>query len=114
MIYLEARTVVSLPFVDRENEVDIMELRLKGYGTIEITRATLVEGSDILIEAADGFAKIAETTEYRIAEVYLVENDFGWDLVAWLDVPDDAWFEERTIITEVENLADIYKLNAFL
>ena len=91
-----------------------MELRLKGYGTIEITKATLVDGGDILIEAADGFEKIAETTDYEITEVFLVENDFGWDLVAWTDVPDDDWFTPDTIIAEIENHEDIYRLNAFL
>lgn len=91
-----------------------MELRLKNYGTIEITNATLVEGGDIMIEAADRFEGLAKTTDYEIAEVFLVENDFGWDLVAWLNIPDDDWFTPETIITEIENHEDIYKLNAFL
>lgn len=91
-----------------------MELRLKEFGTIEITNATLVDGGDILIEAADNFSEIAKTTEYEIIEVFLVENDFGWNLVAWLNVPDDDWFTQKTIITEIENQEDIYKLNAFL
>ena len=91
-----------------------MELRLKEFGTIEITNATLVDGGDILIEAADNFCGIAKTTDYDITEVFLVENDFGWDLVAWLNVPDDDWFTQKTIITEIENQEDIYKLNAFL
>lgn len=91
-----------------------MELRLKEFGTIEITNATLVDGGDILIESADNFIEIAKTTDYDITEVFLVENDFGWDLVAWLNVPDDDWFTQKTIITEIENQEDIYKLNAFL
>ena len=91
-----------------------MELRLKGYGTIEITNATLVDGGDILIESADNFEKLAETTDYEITEVFLVENDFGRDLVAWLDVPDGDWFTPKTIIAEIENHEDVYKLNAFL
>lgn len=91
-----------------------MELRLKEFGTIEITHATLVDGGDILIESADNFIEIAKTTDYDITEVFLVENDFGWDLVAWLNVPDDDWFTQKTIITEIENQEDIYKLNAFL
>ena len=91
-----------------------MELRLKEYGIIEITNATLVDGGDILIEASDNFSEIAKTTEYEIIEVFLVENYFGWNLVAWLNVPDDDWFTQKTIITEIENQEDIYKLNAFL
>lgn len=91
-----------------------MELRLKEFGTIEITNATLVDGGDILIESVDNFIEIAKTTEYEINEVFLVENDFGWDFVAWLSVPDDDWFTKRTIITEIENQEDVYKLNAFL
>lgn len=91
-----------------------MELRLKDYGTIEITKATLVDGGDILIETADNFSEIAKNTECEITEVFLVENDYGWDLVAWLSVPDDDWFSQKTIITEIENQEDIYKLNAFL
>lgn len=91
-----------------------MELRLKEFGTIKITNATLVDGGDILIESADNFIEIAKTTDYDITEVFLVENDFGWDLVAWLNVPDDDWFTQKTIITEIENQEDIYKLNAFL
>lgn len=91
-----------------------MELRLKGSGTIEITSAKLVDGGDILIESADNFGVIAKTTDYEITEVFLVENDFGWDLVAWLNVPDDDWFTPKTIIAEVENQENVYKLNAFL
>ena len=91
-----------------------MELRLKGYGTIELTNATLVDGGDIMIETADHFERLAKTTEYEIAEVFLVENDFGWNLVAWLNVPDDDWFTTETIITEIENHEDVYRLNAFL
>lgn len=91
-----------------------MELRLREYGTIEITNAKLVDGGDILIEAADNFRGIAENTEYEITEVFLVENDFGWDFVAWLDVPEDDWFTLKTIISVVENQEDVYKLNAFL
>ena len=91
-----------------------MELRLKEFGTIEITNATLVDGGDILIESADNFIGITKTTDYDITEVFLVENDFGWDLVAWLNVPDDDWFTQKTIITEIENQEDIYRLNAFL
>lgn len=91
-----------------------MELRLKGYGTIEITSAKLVDGGDILIESADNFSVITKTTDYDITEVFLVENDFGWDLVAWLNIPDDDWFTQKTIITEIENQEGIYKLNAFL
>ena len=91
-----------------------MELRLKEYGTIKITKATLVDGGDILIETADNFSGIAKTTEYEITEVFLVENDFGWDLVVWLSVPVDDWFTQKTIITEIENQEDVYRLNAFL
>lgn len=91
-----------------------MELRLKRYGTIEITNAKIVDGGDILIETVDNFRNLAKTTDYDIKDVFLVENDFGWDLVAWLDVPDDDWFTQRTIITEIENQEDLYKLNAFL
>lgn len=91
-----------------------MELRLKGYGTIEITSAKLVDGGDILIEAADNFSGITKTTDYDITEVFLVENDFGWDLVAWLNIPDDDWFTQKTIIAEIENQENVYKLNAFL
>lgn len=91
-----------------------MELRLEGYGTIEITNATLVEGGDILIEAADGFQEIAETTEYDITSVYLTETEYGWGLVAWLDLPSDEWYEPDSIIIEIENQSDIYQLNARL
>lgn len=91
-----------------------MELRLKGYGTIEITSAKLVDGGDILIEAADNFSGIAKATDYEITEVVLVENDLGWDLVVWLNVPDDDWFAQKTIIAEIENQENVYKLNAFL
>ena len=91
-----------------------MELRLKRCGTIEITNAKIVDGGDILIETVDNFRNLAKTTDYDIKDVFLVENDFGWDLVAWLDVPDDDWFTQRTIITEIENQDELYKLNAFL
>lgn len=91
-----------------------MELRLKEFGTIEITNATLVDGGDILIESADNFIEIAKTTDYDITDVFLVENDFGWDVVAWLNIPDDDCFTPKTIIAEVENQENVYKLNAFL
>lgn len=91
-----------------------MELRLKGYGTIEITNATLVDGGDILIEVADHFEKLAETTDYKITEVYLTEDDGVWGLVAWLDTPKDAWEIEDAIVCQVENQVDVYKLNALL
>ena len=91
-----------------------MELKLKGYGTIEITNATLVDGGDILIEAADNFEKLSDIINYEITEAYLVENEFGWDIVAWLDLPDDDWYSSRTIIVGIENQNDIYRLNAFL
>ena len=91
-----------------------MELRLKGYGTIEITKATPVEGGDILIEAADYFEKLAETTEYEITEVYLVNNGTKWTLIAWLDLPEDDWYSDKTIAVHIENQDDVYKLNARL
>ena len=91
-----------------------MELRLKGYGTIEITNATLVDGGDILIEAADHFEKLAETTDYEIADVVLTETEYGWGLVAWLQLPDDEWYDDDAIVAHIENQEDIQKLNAFL
>lgn len=91
-----------------------MELNLKGYGTIKITNATLVDGGDILIDSADGFRGIAETTDYDITEAYLTETEYGWGLVAWLDLPDDEWYEDDAIVFDVENQGDIQRLNAFL
>lgn len=93
---------------------DSMELKLKGYGTIEITSATLVDGGDIRIESADGFEVIQKTTDYKVTEAYLTKTDDYWDVVAWLNVPDDDWYTQRTIIAEIENEEDVYKLNAFL
>ena len=91
-----------------------MELRLKEYGTTEITKATLVDGGDILIESVDNFKKIASLIDYEITEVYLTEVDFEWNLVAWLDIPDYDWYSSKTIIAEIENQDDVYKLNALL
>lgn len=91
-----------------------MELRLKNYGTIEITNATLVDGGDIMIEAADRFEGLAKTTDYEITNVYLTEFDCIWALVAWLDVPEDSWDVEDAIVFEIENQDNIYKLNARL
>lgn len=91
-----------------------MELRLKDYGIIRITNATLVEGGDILIEAEDDFEVIARTTACQITEVYLVEVDFEWGLVAWLDLPEYDWYSSRTIVAEIENQDDVYRLNALL
>lgn len=91
-----------------------MELRLKGYGTIEITNATLVDGGDIMIEAADRFEGLAKITDYEITNVYLAEFDCIWALVAWLDTPEDSWDVEDAIVFEIENQDDIYKLNARL
>lgn len=91
-----------------------MELKLKDYGTIEITNATLVDGGDILIEAADGFEKLSDITGNPIEEVFLVQNDFGYDLVAWLNLPDDDWLTQRTFIAEVESTNQDYSLSAFL
>lgn len=91
-----------------------MELRIKGYGTIEITNATLVDGGDILIEAADNFSGIAKTTEYEITDVYLTGTEYGWGFVALLDIPSTDWFAEDSIILDIENQHDIYKLKALL
>lgn len=91
-----------------------MEIKLKGYGTIEITNATLVDGGDILIETADGFRGIAESTDYDITEAYLTETEYGWGLVAWLDLPDDEWYEDDALVFDIENQGDIQRLNAFL
>lgn len=87
-----------------------MELKLKGYGTIEITKSTLVEDGDILIETSDYFEKLAETTEYEITEVYLVNNGDRWVLIAWFDLPEDDWYADKTIAIHIENQEDIHNL----
>lgn len=90
-------------------------LSIEGYGTIEITNATLVEGGDILIEAADGFAKIAEDTEYKIKEVHLAETEYGWGLVARLDIPSDMlWYTDDAIVAGIEQQEDISILQSLL
>lgn len=91
-----------------------MELRLKGFGTIEITDVTRVEGDDILVKSADGFREIAETADYEITEAYLVEGETKWSLVVWFDLPDNNWHEERAMVIQIENQDDIYTLNATL
>lgn len=91
-----------------------MELKLKDYGIIEINNATLVDGGDILIEAADGFEKLAEIAGNTIEEAFLVQNDLGYDLVAWFDLTDDDWLSQRTFIAEIESIHPDYSLNAFL
>lgn len=91
-----------------------MELRLKGFETIEITNATRVEGDDILVKSADGFREIAETADYEITEAYLVEGETKWSLVVWFDLPDNNWHEERAMVIQIENQDDIYTLNAAL
>ena len=91
-----------------------MELRLKNYGTIEITNATLVDGGDIMIEAADHFEGLAETTDYDITDVILTENDYGWGLVAWINIPDDEWYDDDAIVLDIENPEVVYSLKARL
>lgn len=91
-----------------------MELRLKEFGTIEITSAKLVDGGDILIEAADSFVEIAKNTDYEITNVYLTNTEYGWGFVALLDVPETDCFADDAIIFDIENQNDIYKLNALL
>ena len=91
-----------------------MELRLKGYGTIEITNATLVDGGDILIESADNFQKLAEFTDYEITEVCLTDTEYGWGLVAWLNLPEDEWYENDAVVLDIENQDDVCNLNARL
>lgn len=91
-----------------------MELRLIGLGTVEIIDATRVAGDDILIRSSDNFSKIAKATDYEITEVYLVEVDFKWSLVACLNVPDDNWYDDDTIVYQIKNQDDVYRLNALL
>lgn len=91
-----------------------MELRLKDYGIIEITKATLVDGGDILIETADNFSEIAKNTEYEITEVYLTNTEYGWGVIALLDVPEADCFVDDAIIFDIEDQNSIYKLKAFL
>ena len=91
-----------------------MELRLKDYGTIEITKATLVDGGDILIETADNFSEIAKDTQYEITDVYLTNTEYGWGVIALLDIPEADCFVDDAIIFDVEDQNSIYKLKAFL
>lgn len=91
-----------------------MELKLNGFGTIEITDATRVDGDDILVKSADGFREIAETSDYEITEAYLVEGEIKWSLVVWFDLPDNNWHEEHAMVIQIENQDDIYTLNAAL
>ena len=91
-----------------------MELILKDYGTIEITKATLVDGGDILIETTDNFSGISKTKKYEITNAYLTNTEYGWGLVALLNTPKTDWFEEDDVIFDIENQQDIYKLKAFL
>lgn len=91
-----------------------MELRLKGLGTVDIADATRVTGDDILIKSADNFRIIYETTDYEITDVYLTEVDFKWSMVVLLDTPEDNWYEESSLVFQIENQDDIYRLNARL
>ena len=91
-----------------------MELKLKGYGTIEITNATLVDGGDILIETSGNFCEIAKTTEYEIVNAHLVEADEYWYLVIQLNLPEFSWCDDDNIVIPVENQEDVYRLNARL
>lgn len=91
-----------------------MELRLKNFGTIEITNATLVDGGDIMIEVADHFEGLAKTTDYEITDVVLTETDYGWGLVAWLNTPDDEWYDDDAIVLDIENPEVVYNLKARL
>ena len=91
-----------------------MELRLKRYGTIEITNAKIVDGGDILIETADNFQKLAEYTMNEISEVYLTHTEYGYGIVVLFTVPEFDCFAEDVLVLEIENSEDIYKLNAFL
>lgn len=91
-----------------------MELRLKNYGIVEITNATLVDGGDIMIEAADRFEGLAKTTDYEITDVVLTETDYGWGLVAWLNIPDDEWYDDDAIVLDIENPEVVYNLKARL
>lgn len=93
----------------------VTSLNITGYGTIEITNATLVDGGDILIEAADGFEKLAEATEHEIREVFLAETEYGWRLVAWLDIPADTWWcADDAIVAGIEQQEDISILQNLL
>ena len=91
-----------------------MKLLLKGLGIIEIIDAKRTAGGDILVKSVDNFKKIAGTTFYKITEVFLTEVDFIWNLVAWLDIPDDSWYIEDALVFQIENQDDVYRLNARL
>lgn len=91
-----------------------MKLELNGFGTIEITDATLVNGGNILINAEDHFEKLKETTEYEITEVFLTETEYGWGLVAFLKLQEDEWYEDDAIVLDVENPDEVQRLKARL
>lgn len=91
-----------------------MELRLKRYGTIEITDAILCEGGDVLIKSADNFHGLAEYTGYEISQVYLVSTEYGYGIVALFDISEHDCFTEDAVVFDIENQEDIYKLNALL
>lgn len=88
-----------------------MELKLKGYGTIEITNATLVDGGDILIEAADNLKRVSKT---KIAKAILANEYDEWSLVIWFKHSKRKWDDELYEVIDIENQADIYKLKACL
>lgn len=91
-----------------------MELKLKGYGTVEITKAKMVDGGDILVEAADGFRMIEKNYGYKVIAAYIVESYFTYGLVAVLDIQDKGWDVDPYAVFEIENQDDIYRLKIFL
>lgn len=91
-----------------------MELRLKEYGTIEITNATLVDGGDILIETTDGFRWAEEITSYEVDSAYLTESEYGCGLVILLKIQEESWDTEDFIAYQIENPDIVHKLKAFL
>ena len=90
-----------------------MKLILNGLGVVEITDAKRVPGDDIIIESADNFQSISKVVGYEIKEAYLVEVDFKWTFIAWLNVPDDYYIDDSAVFY-IENQDDIYRLNARL
>ena len=93
-----------------------MELRLKGYGTIEITNATLVDGGDIMIEIKNQETAFDDIARNPVKELHLCKCDDGeWLLLITMQSLENPLFDiDDSLVLEIESQDEVHRLKALL
>lgn len=92
-----------------------MIIKLREIGEVLINHATKTECGDIEVFSESGFPEIVSKIYFAVKSAYLVEADLDWYFYIDLDLDDEPDYETQPWrIFDIENQADVYRLNAFL